>query len=373
MRKVVQCFFTVLLAVVNLLLSASCDEPVPAPEVIAVTEVSLSETSVALTIGSHITLTATVFPDNATDKNIIWSSSNNNVATVSDGKITAVSVGKATVTAYAGNVQAECIVTVSPIEVTSISLDKSAVTLVSGNSVALTATVQPGNATDRTVTWSSSDSGVATVSDGNVTALSVGKATITAQAGNAKAECIVTVNPIVATSITINKSAVTLLPGESVALTATVQPGNATDRTVTWSSSDSGVATVSDGNVTALSVGKATITAQAGNVKDECIVTVNPIEATSVTLDKSEVILAPGESVALIATVYPDNASDKTVTWSSSDPDIVTVSDGNVTALAYGKATVTAQTVNGICVTCKVDVIKRPASGGSEGTGETEW
>ena len=338
-----------------------------------VISVTLDKTSVSLLTGESIALTATVLPENATDKIVTWFSSDNNVATVSDGKVTAMSVGKATVTARVGNVKAECSVTVNSIEVTSVILEQTSITLLPGDSVTLTATVLPDNATDKTVTWSSSDNSVITVSNGIVTAVSVGKATVTAWSGNVKAECSFTVNPIEVTSITLDLTSTTLLAGESLTLTATVFPENATDKTVTWSSSDNNVATVSDGKVIAMSVGKATITAQIGNVKADCLVTVNPTEVVSITLDKSSVILAPDESVTLNATVLPDNATDKTIIWSSSNNGVATVTNGIVTAISVGKATITAKTSNGLYATILVDVINKPQAGGSEGTGEIEW
>jgi uncharacterized protein YjdB len=338
---------------------------------IEVKSIQLNKTSVTLSAGETAELTATVSPDNATNKTVTWSSSSTSVATVSNGKVTAVAVGSATITAQCGNVKAECAVTVSPIEVTSIQLDKTSVTLSAGETVELIATISPDNATDKTVTWSSSNGSVATVTNGKVTAVAVGSATIIAQCGNVKAECSVTVSPTEVTSIQLNKTSVTLFAGETVELTATLSPDNATNKTVTWSSSSTDVATVTNGKVTAVAVGSATITAQCGNVKAECSVTVSPIEVTSIQLDKTSVTLFAGETVELTATVSPDNATNKTVTWSSSNTSVATVSNGKVTAVAVGSATITAQSNNGHSATCRIDVVVPP--GGSEGTGEEEW
>ena len=344
---------------------------------IDVTSISLDKTAVSLLIGESVTLTATVVPENATDKIVTWSSSNNNVATVTNGKITAVSVGNATITAQIGGIKSECSVTVNPIEVTSITLDCTSLTLEVGLTTPLFATVLPENATDKTIIWSSSDTNIVELLEWNnheyVTAISVGEATITARIGDIKAECVITVKPIEVTGITLNYESAVLSAGESILLNATIFPDDATDKTITWLSSDNSVAIVSDGKVTAMSVGEATITAWIGDVKAECHITVNPTEVVSITLNKASVTLAPDESVTLNARVLPDNATDKTVIWSSSKNGVATVTNGIVTAISVGKATITAKTSNGLYATCLVDVINKPQAGGSEGTGEIEW
>ena len=175
------------------------------------------------------------------------------------------------------------------------------------------------------------------------------------------------------TSIMLSQTSVTLSSGESVSLTATITPENATNKTITWSSSNTSIATVSNGKVTAVAVGKATITAKIGNVKAECSVTVNPIDVTSITLSQTSVTLSSGESVSLTATITPENATNKTITWSSSNTSIATVSNGKVTAVAVGKATITAKASNGLSSTCNIEVINKTPPGGSEGTGEVEW
>ena len=349
---------------------AECTITVKATEV---TSIKLNQTSATLYAGETVQLTATVSPENATNKTVTWSSSNTSVATVSNGKVTAVAVGSATITAQCGNVKAECTITVKPTEVTSIKLNQTSATLYAGETVQLTATVSPENATNKTVTWSSSNTSIATVTNGKVTAVAVGSATITAQCGNVKAECTITVKAIEVTSIKLNQTSATLYAGETVQLTATVSPENATNKTVTWSSSNTSVATVTNGKVTAIAVGAATITAQCGNVKAECTITVKAIDITSITLNKASVTLSAGETVQLTATISPNNATNKTVTWISSNTSVATVNNGKVTALAAGSATITAKTNNGLSATCSIAVVETVPPGGSEGTGEEEW
>ena len=255
------------------------------------------------------------------------------------------------------------------VAVSSVSLNKTSVTLTEGESEVLNATVKPDNATDKTVTWSSSDASVAKVENGKVTAVKAGSATITAKAGDKSATCTVTVNKkvVAVTSVTLNKTELTLTEGEAETLTATVKPDDATDKTVTWSSSDASIATVdANGKVTAVKAGTATITAKAGDKSATCTVTVNKkvVAVTSVTLNKTELTLTEDESEVLTATVKPDDATDKTVTWTTSDASIATVdASGKVTAVKAGTATITAK-AGDQSATCMVTVKQKGVDGG---------
>ena len=160
------------------------------------------------------------------------------------------------------------------IDVVSISIDKTSIQLKAGEVVTLAATVKPSNATYKTVTWSSSDASIATVKDGCVNALKLGTATITAKAWDKTATCSITVVATPVTSVTLNKTSASLKVGETVTLSATISPDDATDKTVTWTTSDATVATVSNGVVTAKKMGTVTITAQAGDKTANCTVKV---------------------------------------------------------------------------------------------------
>ena len=333
-----------------------------APEEIAVSAVSLSQPTAEMIIGETVQLIATIVPSNATAKSVIWASSKQSVATVSDsGLVTAISEGTSTITASAGGKSASCTVTVSKkvIEVTSVELDLAELSLEEGRSATLVATVKPVDATDKTVSWSSTDTAIATVDgNGTVSAVKEGTATITAKAGDKQATCVVTVSKkvIAVESITLSKSELQLEKGESEILVAMVKPDNATDKTFTWSSSDDAIATVEQsGKVLATGGGEAIIMAQAGEKTATCKVTVTvPVE--SISLDNTSLTLEEGQSITLVATVKPDDASDKTVSWSSSDASTVTVDDsGKVVAVKKGTATITAQS-GGHTTICTVTV-----------------
>ena len=318
--------------------------------IVDVTSVTLDKTTLALVEGEEATLTATVAPDNATDKTVTWSTSDASIATVADGKVTAVKGGQATITAKAGDKSATCTVTVTKAEVPvkDITVEPTSLEMVEGDEATITATVTPADATNPTVSWSSSDESVATVDGGKVTAVKEGTATITAKAGDKSATCAVTVakKVIAVTGITLDKPTLSLTEGQEAQLTATVTPDNATDKTVTWSSDKTAVATVDNtGKVKAVAEGTAVITAKAGGKEATCTVTVKAfIAVTSVELNKTELPLKKGESETLVATVKPDNATSKTVTWSSDKTSVATVdSNGKVTAKGGGEATITAK------------------------------
>ena len=349
--------------------TATCTVTVKS-DLVAVESVTLDTTTLALAPGATRKLTATVKPDNADDKTVVWSSSDTAVVMVdNDGTVGAIKTGTATITAKSGDKTATCLVTVSetavvnpdfPIAVDSITLSTTTLTIEPGKMRTLTATVTPSNAEDKIVTWSSSDEKVATVSDdGTVTAHAEGTATITAKAGGKEATCTIAVKPILIAvkSVSLNMTILTLTSGETGKLTATVTPSDADDSTVAWSSSNADVATVgNDGTVTAIKAGKATITAQAGDITAECAVSVNPILVENVTLDVTTLTLAPGMTKKLAATVKPDNADDKTVTWSSSNVEVAMVSnDGTIGAIKAGKTSITAQ-AGDITAECVVTV-----------------
>lgn len=350
------------------------------PADVKVSRITLSaSTGLTLTKGQTQKLTATVAPANATNKTVTWKTSNKNVATVSEnGLVTAVGGGDATITCTAqdgSGVKATCKVTVT-VPVSGIQLSQTSAALTVGDTLTLTKTIYPSDATNQAVTWTSSSDAVASVdSNGKITAKTAGSAVITCKSvsdNSVVGICNVTVKAKVQTpseikvnKITLNKTTASVTKGKTLQLTATVAPGNATKKEVKWSTSNKNVAMVStSGLVTAKSAGTATITctAQDGSgVKATCKITVkNPVvKVTKVTLNKTTATLAPKETLTLKATVTPTNATNKAVTWKSSNTKIATVSSsGKVTAKAAGTVTITcrAKDGSGKKATCKITV-----------------
>jgi uncharacterized protein YjdB len=247
-----------------------------------------------------------------------------------------------------------------------VAVTPSRIEIIEGESAVLSASVSPEAASDRAVAWSSSDRSVATVDKaGTVHGLRPGTATVTATAEGKSGTCAVTVKAkaIGVTEVTLDKTELTLTEGETETLTATVRPDNANNRKVTWSSDKTEVATVDGaGRVTAVKAGEAvvTVTTEDGGRTATCAVTVKAktVSVTEVTLDRAELTLTEGETETLTATVKPDNADNRKVTWSSDKTEIATVDGaGKVTAVKAGEAVVTVTTEDGgKTATCKVTV-----------------
>ena len=354
--------------------SCSKDEepvPEPSPPVVSVTGVTLNKTSTSIQVGGTETLTATVSPKDAANKKVTWKSSNAAIASVdANGKVTGVKAGEATITVTTedGGKTATCKVTVSDkeIKVTGVKLNKSETNLLVSGNETLTATVLPEDATNQNVTWKSDKPEIATVdANGKVTAVKVGEATITVttEDGGKTATCKVTVSEtsVAVTGVTLNKATLSLIAGASETLTATVAPADATKKKVTWKSSNAAVATVdTNGKVTAVKAGEATITVttEDGGKTATCKVTVKPNLVSEITL--AALAIYVGESKAITATVKPDDATNKALTWTSSDETVATVdATGKVTGKKIGTATITAtaQDGSGVSGSCTVTVL----------------
>ena len=321
--------------------------------------------------GGSAVLSASVSPEAASDRAVAWSSSDRSVATVDKaGTVQGLKPGTATVTATAEGKSGTCAVTVKAkaVNVTEVTLDKTELTLTEGETETLTATVRPDNADNRKVTWSSDKTDVATVDGaGKVTAVKPGEAvvTVTTEDGGKTASCKVTVKAkaVGVTEVTLDKTELTLTEGETETLTATVKPDNADNRKVAWSSDKTEIATVDGaGRVTAVKAGEAviTVTTEDGGKTATCKVTVRAkvVNVTDVSLDRTDLTLTEGETETLTATVKPDNADNRKVTWSSDKTDVATVGgDGKVTAVKAGETVVTVTTEDGgKTATCKVTV-----------------
>lgn len=269
----------------------------------------------------------------------------------------------------------------SQIKVAKLSLSSNSLNCILGDQKTLTATLSPSDASDQTVTWSSSDNTVATVGiNGNIKVVGVGSATITCTTNDGSgisATCNITVSGqndtggttptnVKATGITINGNSSISTKGGTVTLTTSIIPSNATNKTVTWISSDTNIATVdNNGVVTAKSNGNVTITATAndgsGANQAKTIrisgqsatggtsgMTPTEVKVTGITINGSNIISTKGDTITLTPNILPSTASNKTVTWTSSNPSVATVSDqGVVTAISNGSAIITATAADG--------------------------
>ena len=252
--------------------SASCSVVVVNSEIM-VQSLSLNKTSININVGKTEKLIVSILPSNATNKNITWSSSNTSVATVdSSGNVKALKKGSVIISAKSNNGKvATCTVNVSEMAVTKLTLNKTSESIYKTKTLSLIATITPTDASDKTITWKSSNTNIATVSsNGVVTGKKAGVVNITATSSNGKsATCKITVKDYTpVTQIKINKSSGTSIVGGTFILTATISPSNATIPTVTWTSSDKKVATVDkNGRVLAVGKGSATITANTADGK----------------------------------------------------------------------------------------------------------
>ena len=326
--------------------------------IISVTGITLGSQTEDIVIFEILDLTETVTPSNASNQSVVWMSSDPSIVTVDAvGTIAGESVGTATITVTTvdGNFTAETIVTVSEpiISVTGITLGSQTEDIIIGEILEITETITPSNASNQSVVWMSSDPSIVTVdTNGTITGISEGTATITATTvdGSFTAETIIIVaEPIISvTGVTLDKSNIVLDINEAAVLVATVEPNNATEQEVIWSSSDPTIATVdANGNVLALMLGNVVITATTldGEHTAETTVVIieNIINVTGISVEPISVILDEGDQLQLNATIEPANATNQSVSWTSDDWSIASVnSDGEITGLKAGSTQINA-------------------------------
>lgn len=343
----------------------------------------IDEESVELTEGDTGTLSATVYPANATDRSIEWSSSDESVVAVSaDGRLTALVPGEAVVSVAAldgSGVESSCKVTVLKriIPVASVELDLTEMTLTEGDTGHLSATVAPDDATDPSIDWSSSDESVAVVdADGTVTAIAPGTAEIKAVAHDGfgqEASCAVTVvrRIIPVEEVALTADAAECTEGDEIGFTLTYGPSDATEPTVEWSVLDPEMASmISPGRFMIMRAGEVTVTvtvttpdgvARSASMTVKARPRIYLVE--TIVLSESEVELTEGEIMQLTAAVGPDNATDSRTEWTVSDTHVATVTAGGLLeAVAEGSAVVTVSAMDGsgVAASCRVTVVARP-------------
>ena len=302
--------------------------------------------------------------------NVSWSNSNDKIASINNGYVTGLSLGTTYITANRGAYSSTCKVNVisNYIAVNNISLPSNSGELLINETKNINAEVNPSNASNKKLFYSSSDSSVVSIdSSGNMTGNELGSAIITIVAENKSTSYKVNVvDKINLESISISPSTMNLTEGNTGKLSISFSPENATDKSITWKSSNTGIVTVdASGNIKAISAGNATITATSndGGYTSSSKITVNPLNKSlkGISLNKTELTLTVGESENLSVSYNPSYASNKEVTWSSSNKNIATIDNGKVTAIKPGTTEIKVISNEGKYESvCKVTVLSPP-------------
>lgn len=326
-----------------------------------VTSVTVSPKNVKIKPGEwYENLNATVLPANADKPCIAWTSSNENVVSVSSSSGAVYGIGLGTAVVYATSIDGTnitdcCTFTVTNnIPITNLALDKTALSMQLNENRTLSATFLPANATNKALTWCSDNTNVVTVNNGTLSPVSTGNAVVTAytnDGSNLSASCTVKVTTdILVRCITVSDETLSLAVGKSKYISADVCPADATNKNVVWSSSAPTVATVNptSGLITAISEGSATITATSADgsgATASCSLTVIPyvhVESVSTFATKA---LDKGDTLTMTATVCPFNATDSEVIWSSDNTEVAQINSttGVLCALNAGIANITVK------------------------------
>ena len=352
---------------------------VVSPVVVPVAAVVVAPATANVMVDSTIQLVAIPVDSAGTalgGRAVTWTSGAAGVATVDgSGLVTGRAAGFAAITATCEGKSGSAAVTVAappPAPVASVSVSPASASVSVGQTVQLAATPKDANGnplTGRTVTWSSGNSGVATVSaSGIVTGVSPGAATITAASEGKSGTAAVTVSSVPVASVAVSPTSASVSVGQTVQLAATPKDANGnplTGRTVTWSSGNTAVATVSaSGLVTGVSAGAATITAASEGQSGSAAITVTSVPVASVAVSPASASVQTGQAVQLTATPKDANGnplSGRTIVWMSSNTAAATVNtSGRVTGVAAGSATITA-TSEGKSGTAAITVTAPPA------------
>ncbi len=350
--------------------TATCEVTVIDPNYNELKSITMNQETVTLKEGQTGWIGVTYNPSNATNKTLYWSSSDEKVATVKEGTIKAIKEGTATLTATSedGAKTATCKLIVhnkNYVDLESIKANVSAMELKIGETGWVGVTYNPSNATNKVLTWKSSNEKVATVREGTIKAVGLGTATLTATSedGGKTATCKVTVTDGKKhiESISLKTDSIEMKPGEGKTIYAEYNPSNVDDKTLYWKSSNEKVVTVNEGYAKAIGEGTATVTATSrdGGKTASCKVTVTSgtVKLQSIQISSSTEILTKGEGKTIYVTYNPNNVTDKTLYWSSSNEKVVTVSEGYVKAVGEGTATLTARSKDGNkTASCKVVV-----------------
>ena len=335
--------------------------------------ISLNATQKHLVVGDSFTLTATLSPENATNRNVIWKLVSGDAISLSNtGVIQAKKVGEALIRAEAtdgSGITAECKVVVKPRLVQSISLNSTQKDLIIGDSFTLTATLSPENATNRNVIWKLvSGDAISLSNTGVIQAKKAGEALVRAEAADGSgitAVCKVVVKPRLVQAISLNATQKELIIGDFFTLTATLSPENATNHNVVWKLvSGDAISLSNTGVIQAKKVGEALVRAEAADgsgVSAECKVVVKPRLVQSISLNTTQKELIVGDAFSLTATLSPENATNRNVIWKLVSGDAISLSNtGVIQAKKVGEALVRAEAADGSGITAECKVVVKP-------------
>ena len=373
---------------------------------VVLSNIKMEKNTIELAVNDTFSMNVKVVPSNASNTNLTWYSTNENVAVVENGVIKAVGSGTCMITVKSSNGYTDtCLVKVKgkseepTLELESLSFDTTSLVLKKDIIYTIKYDTVPSEV-NANIYWETSDNSVVLVENGVIKTVGVGSATIVAKSGSIEETMYITVvegdentpeviddgKEVKATSITLNQENIVLTEGDSYTLTSIIKPDNTTNKQVTWSSSDSTIVSVDNyGNIKALKSGEANIVVKTSNdISATCIVKVNEkveekkeeekkeeekkeeppeipdeeqenIVERNISLNLSNVSLNVGDTIQLIETVTPDNEVSS-VYWSSSNPDIARVSKGFVTAVSGGNVVITAELPNGNAAKCYINV-----------------
>lgn len=326
-------------------------------EKIKIESLNVNKSDLSLLSGEKFEIIIDIKPENAVYDDVKWNSSNKKVAIVNNGVIEALTPGYAEISVNIENLIKRIKVTVvnEKVKVTSIKLKDSPEIMGVGDFLKLEPVVSPTNANAFDIKWLSSNNNIATVEDGKVIAKKAGEVFITAKIDDVSTnkKIIIKDKKIPVSSVNLNMTNKSITIGEKFKLKVNVSPSNATNQVITWTSSNTDVVDVKNGIVTGKKKGTAKVTVTVDGKSAEVTITVSEkiIKVNDVTLNKSSGTIylnANALTTNLIAEVFPSNADNKKISWSSNNQSVATVnSSGLVTAISPGEATITVKTEDG--------------------------
>lgn len=333
-----------------------------------VSSVSVTPSTAQIYPGETLKLSAQVYPSNASNKSVRWTTENSDIATVnSSGLVTGVTSGVTNIWATAIDGTDYCakstITVKETTKVETIELAQTSLTMEVGETEQIEATITPNDAYNKKLTYTSLDNDIATVNNiGLITAKSPGTTTVlvsSTDGSNVSTSCQIYVKQNI-TELTLDKEHLTIDVGKTQKLIPHIIPENATNKQLNWTSSNPNIADVdANGLVTAKSKGTTIIsvnTTDGSDLSATCQVDVVRY-ISSISLSNDSIILSKGEFTPLTATVYPEDASNRTLEWIVTN-DIITIENGLVFAFADGEADIIVSGVDGSSVsdTCHVKV-----------------